>query len=173
MIVVNLFGSPGSSKSTLAAYIFSQLKMHNINCELVTEFAKDKVWEESKAVFENQVYIFGKQFFRLTRINNKVDVAITDSPILLSSYYNSDLNLEPELTNLVFKSFEFFNNYSVFLYRVKPYNPIGRFQSEDESNEIANDQLNFLKEHGINFNYMPGNIDTGDFIVKEILKILE
>lgn len=52
-IIVNLCGSPGVGKSTGAAYIFSQLKMRGINCELVTEFAKDKVWEESHAVFEN------------------------------------------------------------------------------------------------------------------------
>lgn len=61
MLVVNLFGAPGAGKSTGAAYIFSKLKMAGINAELVTEFAKDKVWEESKAVFENQAYIFGKQ----------------------------------------------------------------------------------------------------------------
>ena len=51
MLVVNLFGAPGAGKSTGAAYIFSKLKMSGINVELVTEFAKDKVWEESKAVF--------------------------------------------------------------------------------------------------------------------------
>ena len=61
--------------------------MAGVNAELVTEFAKDKVWEESKAVFQNQQYIFGKQYFRLTRLEGKVDVVVTDSPILLSAYY--------------------------------------------------------------------------------------
>lgn len=46
-LVVNLFGVPGAGKSTGAAYIFSQLKMAGINAELITEFAKDKVWEEN------------------------------------------------------------------------------------------------------------------------------
>lgn len=41
-LVVNLLGGPGCGKSTGAAYIFSQLKMRNIDAELVTEFAKDK-----------------------------------------------------------------------------------------------------------------------------------
>lgn len=53
MIVVNLFGAPGAGKSTGAARIFSNLKMAGINAELVTEFAKDKVWEENKAVFND------------------------------------------------------------------------------------------------------------------------
>ena len=86
MLVVNLFGAPGAGKSTGAAYIFSRLKLAGINAELVTEFAKDKVWEESKAVFQNQAYIFGKQYFRISRVQDKVDVVITDSPILLSPF---------------------------------------------------------------------------------------
>lgn len=53
MIVVNLFGAPGVGKSTGAARIFSNLKMAGINAELITEFAKDKVWEENKAVFND------------------------------------------------------------------------------------------------------------------------
>ena len=60
-IVVNLFGAPGSGKSTGAAFIFSQLKMKNVNCELITEYAKDKTWENNAAALECQEYIFGKQ----------------------------------------------------------------------------------------------------------------
>lgn len=45
MLVINLFGVPGAGKSTGAAYIFARLKMLGINTELVTEFAKDKVWD--------------------------------------------------------------------------------------------------------------------------------
>jgi adenylylsulfate kinase-like enzyme len=41
--VINLFGGPGTGKSTLAAALFTDLKMKGINAELVTEFAKDLV----------------------------------------------------------------------------------------------------------------------------------
>ena len=87
MLLINLYGAPGAGKSTGAAYIFTRLKMEGVNAELVTEFAKDKVWEESKAVFDNQAYIFGKQYFRISRLQDKVDVVVTDSPIILSCYY--------------------------------------------------------------------------------------
>lgn len=79
-LVVNLFGTPGAGKSTGAAYIFSELKMRGINAELVTEFAKDKVWENNDEVFKNQAYIFGKQSYKMSRCRDKVDVIITDSP---------------------------------------------------------------------------------------------
>jgi adenylate kinase family enzyme len=38
--VINLFGGPGCGKSTLAARIFSILKLKDISCELINEYAK-------------------------------------------------------------------------------------------------------------------------------------
>ena len=66
-IVCNLFGPPGAGKSTLAAYVFAKLKMMGVNCELVTEFAKDKVWEKNNEALSNQIYIFAKQYYRMSR----------------------------------------------------------------------------------------------------------
>ena len=60
MIVVNLYGGPGSGKSTTAAGIFSELKMLGLNTELVTEYAKDKVWEKHESILDNQIYVFAK-----------------------------------------------------------------------------------------------------------------
>ena len=44
--IINIFGNPGSGKSTIAAYLFTALKSRNIEVELVTETAKDLVWDE-------------------------------------------------------------------------------------------------------------------------------
>lgn len=81
MILINLFGAPGAGKSTLSAYVFSKLKTAGVNAELVTEFAKDKVWEENSVALANQMYMFGKQYFRMTRCEDKVDAIVTDSPL--------------------------------------------------------------------------------------------
>lgn len=151
MLIINLFGAPGAGKSTGAAYVFSQLKAAGVNAELVTEFAKDKVWEGTKAVFENQAYIFGKQYFRISRLEGKVDVVITDSPILLSAFYNdNDHVLGEEFDKLVFKVFDYYNRIDVFVHRVKPYNEAGRFQTEEESDAISKEMLRFLDKYGVN-----------------------
>lgn len=174
-IVVNLFGVPGSGKSTGAAYIFSQLKMAGVNVEIVTEFAKDKVYEESKAVFENQAYIFGKQYFRITRCIDKVDVVITDSPILLSSFYHTDKNdiLGNKFDDLVLDVFNKHDNINYYIERVKPYNPIGRFQNESESDALNPVMLNFLLDNKVDYATVKGNKDGYDEIVSDILFIIE
>ena len=169
MYVINLFGQPGAGKSTGAAYIFSQLKLRCINAELVTEFAKDKVYEETKEVFNNQIYIFGKQYFRMSRIKDKVDVIITDSPLLLSSFYTNGESYDKELNDLVLKVFNSFNNFNFFIKRTKEYNPSGRFQTEDESDKIAIQMQDFLRDRNI-----PYKVETGDIEgYNNILKLLE
>ena len=173
MLVVNLFGAPGAGKSTGAAYVFSQLKAAGINAELVTEFAKDKVWEETKAVFDNQAYIFGKQYFRISRLEGKVDVVITDSPILLSAFYNkNDHVLGQEFNDLVFKVFDYYNRIDVFIHRVKAYNPVGRFQSETESDELSQKMLNFLSNMGVECLHINGDFEGYNSLVKTVLNAL-
>ena len=168
-IIVNLFGAPGAGKSTGAAYIFSKIKMAGVNAELVTEFAKDKVWEESKEVFNNQIYIFGKQSFKISRVMNKVDVIITDSPIILSSFYNSDEMIQEELDALVMKTFNSYNNMNYFIERVKPYQEKGRFQTEEESDQIADKVSTLLDEKEVDYEVIAGDTEGYDYIVKQIL----
>lgn len=184
MLVVNLFAGPGTGKSTGMAYIFSKLKMKGINAEIASEFAKDKVWEygtsskpeeESKGVFNSQIYIFGKQNFKLSRLKNKVDVIITDSPILLSMIYSGENEKEykNELDNLVLKVFNTYNNYNVFLNRVKEYHQEGRFQNESEAKIIDEKVKELLLNNKIKFDSFDGSIDGYDKIVERIETILE
>lgn len=169
-IIVNLFGAPGAGKSTGAAYIFSKLKMANINAELVTEFAKDKVWEETHAPFENQLYMLAKQYFRITRCENKVDVIVTDSPILLSLIYNNDHErLGPEFDTLVKHLFNYYNNYNIMLKRVKPYNPVGRFQTENESDKLSGRIENMLLELNVPYHTFYGDIENYNQIAHNII----
>ena len=170
MILVNLFGAPGAGKSTGAAYIFSQLKMRGINAELVTEFAKDKVWEGSKAVFENQAYIFGKQYFRISRCADQVDVIVTDSPLLLSILYNNDEDLGGTFDAVVRRVAKKYNSKNYYLKRVKDYNPSGRFQTEEESDEIAVELKRLLDREGVEYTVRRGDVIGYEQIVEDILR---
>ena len=42
-IVINLIGSPGTGKSTLASELFSKMKWKGHDVELVSEYAKESV----------------------------------------------------------------------------------------------------------------------------------
>jgi adenylate kinase family enzyme len=170
MILVNLFGAPGAGKSTGAAYIFSQLKMRGINAELVTEFAKDKVREGSKAVFENQAYIFGKQYFRISRCADQVDVIVTDSPLLLSILYNNDEDLGGTFDAVVRKVAKKYNSKNYYLKRVKDYNPSGRFQTEEESDEIATELKRLLDREGVDYKVRRGDYIGYEQIVEDIMR---
>ena len=154
MIVVNLFGVPGAGKSTGAAYIFSQLKMNGVNAELITEFAKDKVWENNAKVFKNQLYLFGKQSFRISRVEDEVDVVITDSPLLLSIFYNQTPVLGESFNKVVYDVFNSYNNMNYLIHRTKPYNPSGRMQTEEESNALAQPMINLLADWNHNELYV-------------------
>ena len=173
MILVNLYGAPGSGKSTGAAYIYSKLKMAGVDAELVTEFAKDKVWEESKEAFNNQAYMFGKQYFRISRCADKVDVIVTDSPLPLSIFYNSTEVLGKEFNEMVMKVANSYERMDYLIYRIKPYNPNGRFQTEAESNKLADDLVDFLDFYEIDFKPISGSVEGYDKIVEEILKALK
>ena len=169
MLIVNLFGAPGAGKSTGAAYIFSRLKMAGVNAELVTEFAKDKVWEGSTEAFRNQAYLFGEQYFRISRLQNKVDVVVTDSPILLSGYYQEDPALGEEFDACVSKVFNSYSSMNVFIDRVKPYNEAGRRHTEAESNQIAHELTAFLDHHNIACDHYVGDMQGYDQIVDAVL----
>ena len=172
-LVVNLFGGPGTCKSTGAAYIFSQLKLKGIDTELVTEFAKDKVWEKDVEVFKNQAYLFGKQSFRQTRCDGQVQVIVTDSPLPLSIIYNKDSRLTENFNLTVLDMFNSFTNFNIFLKRVKEYNPNGRFQTEAESDELSLQIKNMLETREIPYVVTEANIEGYNYIVETIIDIIE
>lgn len=136
-IVVNLLGGAGAGKSTTAALVFGQLKKKGINCELVTEYAKEVVYEENMKRLQNQLYIFSKQYYSMDMIRDKVNVIITDSPLLLSMHYNrnfSDSNFlrvpDEIFDKLVLYCYTTFDNLNFYIERNHEYKQEGRYQDE-------------------------------------------
>lgn len=173
-VIVNLYGAPGAGKSTGSAYIFGQLKMNNISVELVREFVKDKIYEKSEGVFNDQVYILGKQHFRQTNVKGNVDVIITDCPLIVQAYYTDKYKFPyaDELRQLVLKLYSLENNINYFVNRDKPYNPDGRFQTEADSDSISGNLKEYLDNLGIEYKEINGNITDYDSVVADIIKIV-
>mgnify|MGYP003291056585 CR=1 FL=1 len=164
-IVINLVGGPGCGKSTTAAGVFYELKKLGYVCEIVSEFAKDKVWEDSIHTLDNQVYIFGKQYHRLWRLNNKVQFIITDTALPLSIHYSK---LQSENFNkLVIELYNQFTNATFFIERGDGYETEGRVQTLEESKEIDNSIINILQTNNIVFEKVAQD-KAVEYIVSEI-----
>lgn len=171
--IINLFGGPGSGKSTTASGLFYKLKAKNINCELVTEFAKDAVYENTDALLWNQLHVFSEQFRRQYRLLNKVDYVITDSPILLSSIYyelylGKGIKFSDEYNNLSINFFDStfneFDNINYFINRTEKYISIGRINTEETAKQIDNLIIRKLKSQNIVYKQSTTNSALDDIL---------
>jgi deoxyadenosine/deoxycytidine kinase len=172
-LVVNLTGAPGAGKSTGAATIFAELKKAGINAELVTEFAKDKTWEHNITALGCQEYVFGKQSYRLCRCRDDVDVIVTDSPLPLGLIYNNNPALDHHFTAVVLNVFNTYENINFFINRVKPYNPKGRNQTAEESDQISFRIKDLYKNLNIGYTEINGDTEGYTKAVQDVLEYLE
>lgn len=85
----------------------------------------------------------------MQRCRDKVDVIITDSPLLLGIFYNENPLLDENFTNTVMNIYNSYANANYLIMRVKPYNPIGRNQTQEESDMIGDRIEQFLEDKGI------------------------
>lgn len=148
--IINLFGAPCAGKSSLAARLYSDYSCSSVKCELVTEFAKDLTWAERFKDLRVQPYIFGKQLLKIERLIGKVDVIITDSPLLLSLIYTTE-KWPPSYSTAVYEIYNSYNNYNFLLHRNWEYSSIGRNQSEKEADKIHEDIEALLSKYKIHY----------------------
>ena len=143
MRVINLFGGPGTGKSTTAAALFALMKREGYNVELVTEFAKDLVWTERNKELNDEVYIFGKMYHKLWRLRDKVDYVIIDSPLPTCLYYDNERI--DHFRDFVLSAFHTFKNTNFLLKRNFKYQEEGRIQTEEEADLVDKDIRSMLE----------------------------
>jgi hypothetical protein len=159
--IINLYGGPGTGKSTSAAYVFHGLKTTGRNAELVRETAKDWAWEGRQIDGYSQFYLMGRQIRREAMLLGKVSHIVTDAPIMLYRYYAE--RYSPALicggvkavVNGYYEqlALEGHEVHHVFLERSKEYNPSGRYQTEEEAKAIDVDLWQMLR-----YNHRPGQL---------------
>lgn len=149
MKVINLIGGPGCGKSTTAAGLFYELKKKGYSVELVTEYAKTRVWEDALKTLKDQIYVFGKQHHSQWKLEGKVDYIVTDSSLLFSIIYGGDQVTEA-FESLVIEDFRRFNNVCIFLERTGiDYERNGRLETSQEAEEIDKRILRLVDKYKI------------------------
>lgn len=171
-IVVNLLGGPGVGKSIYCAKIFTYLKLQGVNCEMTREYAKELVWEGDLEKLKDQESIYKEQKRRLLILDNKVDVVVTDAPLISSLFYiqEEDKDLKAEIVN----DFKDFNNLNFFLNRNEnaKFQQEGRYQTELEAKNLDNKFKKILCDNNIFFANIIGGPNNSDFIAKKVTELV-
>ncbi len=158
MRVINIFGSPGSGKSTLAAGLFFRMKCMRLSVELVTEFAKDLVWDGINPIGFDQSYILASQNHRIQRLDGNVDFVISDSPVLLSHIYGDQTN--PFLKNYIDSLFNQYQSINFLTLLCNSYEKVGRVHSEEESRTIQEKIIHLTESKNIYLIHIPRRDDV-------------
>lgn len=163
-LVINMFGGPGAGKTTLATNLFGMLKSDGVLCEYVPEFAKELTWEERKVALQDPFYIFGEQEHRLFRLKNKVDIIVTDCPLLLSLFYSKKYNCSNNnyLDKLIIKEFNNYYNLNILVNRKKPFDCRGRNESEEDAKQIDRNLRDWLEDLDLTYMLFDGSRNGAD-----------
>ena len=172
--VINLLGGPSVGKSTLAAEIYYKLKSAQVNCELVREYVKDWAWENRKVTTLDQPLICGKQIAAEMRLYGKVDVIVTDSPIILSPFYQEHYSGHEYISQMVEGHLGQAMRLGVIheyylLKRNKPYSGEGRYETEEQAKSLDLSLVKFLVRHGIDYSRIDcSDSEKADTIIRTI-----
>lgn len=165
-LVINLIGGPGCGKSTAASGLFYALKKLQVNAELSLEWVKSKVYEESFHCMDDQIYIFAKQHHKLFVLQDKVDVVVTDCPLLNSLVYGERRD---SFDTMVMDLFNEFNNLNIVIRRKQKYVTDGRIETAEEAMNIDDKYIEIMKKNNIPYLEID-NVDACDFIVKYLIE---
>lgn len=172
MKVINIYGGPGTGKSTVAAEVFVAHKKSGYDVELIPEYAKSMVYEKRFNILgEDQLYILAKQHRCIYRLlDQPMDYVIVDSPIINSAAYNLHTNLNQDILNLLVRELDRkYDNINIFLERNPDYgyNPNGRLQSTtEEADQKADDIRQRLAHFNIDYTTMINDEHTVEKICK-------
>lgn len=171
--IVNIFGSSGAGKSTLSMGLTYNLKLEGNQVELVTEYAKSVVLEESYKKLNFQYYIFAKQLKSLDLVRNKgLDYVVTDSPLILALFYGKKYGtLVPYLPELILDQFNSMENINIFLNRDHHFDPFGRVQDELESDQDSLNLKSMLNEYNIPYLEFKTSLNNSDTLNKVLNSI--
>lgn len=172
-VIVNLYGGPGTGKSTSAAFLFNRLKVAGIEVGLAQEYVKRWAWEARPFGALDEFYFLGKQIREEALMIGKVPFIITDKPVFMDIYYSRKYASKNVADGITAAAMAFYQEVSnsghkhihIFLKRSKPYVTTGRYQTEGEAKDMDSEIKDLLVEFGIPF----VECDTDDASLLQLL----
>lgn len=152
MKVVNMFGAPGAGKTTKALLLTGLLKEAQIDAEVSLEVVKEYIHAGTEKLLSYQNYIFAQQERSLHFLldSREAEFAITDSPLLLPVLYAAK-DYPVYFKDLVFETFNRYDNINFFVHRNHPYCFNSRVHNEQESEILSKKMHAFLVNNNIPF----------------------
>ena len=151
-VYVNVFGGPGSGKSTMAYAVAAELKARGYTAECVGEVIKDCIYDaargddEAKRLLdgsvESQEELYRRQSAREHRLDGLVQFVVTDSPSVLGLAYlagDADEDRAARLAMLAQDEFDAQASVNVIVARDGAYDPRARLHDEAEAARLDAD----------------------------------
>lgn len=173
--IINIFGGPGTGKSTLALELTAELKKLDYNADYVSEVAKEYVYSSDTDILKSeslsaQLNLLQKQKAKLDLcIKGGLDYIVVDSPLLLNLAYFNDKNISDNAKqyyqNYVYRIFKRYNNINFLILRGnRLYNRQGRIQTKDDA--INKDIIiaELLRQYGIKTTSITNDVSIDDII---------
>ena len=155
--IINLFGGPGSGKSSTAGELFGYMKQKRLSVEYVLEIAKPYATIKDYKTLDDQIFMFGQNQHQLYTYLGEVDWIISDSPLLLSYIYidgnmskfsGKDSPFRKQFKKFVIETFNNFNNVNFFVDRQnREFRQEGRVHDEIQSRELDNKIKDLLDDY--------------------------
>lgn len=149
-LVVNAYAGPGAGKTTASLATVAELKKMGYVAEYVSEYAKELVYENPALLDgseKNQFILLTEQLRRMDRLIGKVDIIVTDSPILLNLIYGIDLS--DEYKKMIPDLYKQYDNFNFFVKRGDEFEQNGRMQDLAESIKKDEEIKNLLHDQGL------------------------
>jgi RecA/RadA recombinase len=137
-MIINIFGGPGTGKSTLALGLGFELKKQGFEAAVIIEEAKPYALAEDSIDAPTQLKIMAAQHANESKYYGLADFIITDSPLELQGFYywlRTGSNIYRELVaGLRMYCTEERRNF--LLVRSHAHSQRGRFQTEEQAKHL-------------------------------------
>lgn len=140
--VVNLFGGPGSGKSTTAAGLFYEMKKRGESVELVREYCKPWAWRGWPINKWDGLHFLGSELYAQSTLYGKVDTIITDAPLYIMAVYERMYNPGSKLLLHAVEDLanqqeqEGIYHVNCMVLREKAYVAAGRNETEEQAHKV-------------------------------------